>query len=56
MLAYSDTIKNFCVISTIIMMLVIYNSVGEVDKYTNIYIQRFMNTGLQGRTTASYAS
>lgn len=31
---FQDVIKNYCALSSIVMMMLIYNSVNEVDKLT----------------------
>ena len=37
-------------------MLLIYYSSSEVEKYSDVFLQRFMNTDLHGHSTTSYAS
>lgn len=56
MLEIQEKIKNFSAICSLIMMILIYNTVNELEKYIQAYNSRQYNPDTHGRFIPSYAN
>jgi len=56
LLAFSEKIKNFSAFVSLIMMMLIYSCISEVDKMTDVFILRYNHTDSHGQNIPSYAS
>lgn len=53
---FIEKVKNFTAVASLIMMILIYNSVNEADRFANIYNIRADSRESHGGNSISYAS